>query len=352
MKTRDGYAEPRSPFNDVSAVQTWDTWFRWREDGQLRDLTIEDTWDRVASALAAGPARPPAYKQHLFEAFAAWQLLVDERVIATAGTQTPQWRGNDLRAVLNAASFVRTRGSPSASFDFALFEDIAALAVHALDDAARLTRENGKMPQTRVGVVGVGNALERLGLRYDSDLGRTQAANMAQAVAQGCLAGSIALARDRGARAQCDAGWTALARRRGYHPELIEAAQQYGLHQQQLTAITSQPRLVSFANGVADAIDPLCETGSPRADRTTNASHRTFAPDISLSARAAVPADVAAQLQMRAAVQPWIDERISYPVCLTHVPEAAELAQWNVLACELGQAPLSWRYPPCTCRGT
>src|SRR5947208_17040636 len=99
---------PASPFLNTQAVETWDTWFRWREGGQLRDLTIESTWQRVATALAASraSARRPGYKRRLLDAFGAWHLLLDERVLATAATSSPQWRSNDLAAVLNIASFV------------------------------------------------------------------------------------------------------------------------------------------------------------------------------------------------------------------------------------------------------
>ena len=41
-----------SPFLDPVAVEAWDAWFRWREDGQLRDISVEATWERVAGALA------------------------------------------------------------------------------------------------------------------------------------------------------------------------------------------------------------------------------------------------------------------------------------------------------------
>jgi ribonucleoside-diphosphate reductase alpha chain len=37
-----------SAFTLLSAVEIWDAAFRWREQGQLRDLTIDDTWARVA----------------------------------------------------------------------------------------------------------------------------------------------------------------------------------------------------------------------------------------------------------------------------------------------------------------
>ena len=39
-----------SPFVSPVAVEAWDTWFRWRENGTLHDDTVDATWRRVASA--------------------------------------------------------------------------------------------------------------------------------------------------------------------------------------------------------------------------------------------------------------------------------------------------------------
>jgi ribonucleoside-diphosphate reductase alpha chain len=335
-----------TPFLNTPAVETWDTWFRWRADGQLRDLTIDDTWERTASALAAALTRPAAYKHRLLDAFAAWQLLPDERVIATAGTTAPQWNADNLAAVLNAASFVRAPGLRHASFDYAHFEEVAALAMHALDDAAMLVAGHtlGAMPQTRVGLIGLSDALALLGLDYDSHEARTHAANVVQALVRGCLAGSIALARDRGERFRCGKKWEELAHRRGYPSALIAGAQRHGLRQREFTAITSQPRLAAFANGVADALDPLPGVLCTQADSYAIAVSQRQRGVIDAAVVPGVRACVSAQLRLRAAVQPWIDEPIDYPLNLDRPPSAAEIGSWNALARELGLGPLSWRF--------
>ena len=141
-----------SPFLNTRAVETWDTWIRGREHGRLRDLTIEYTWERVAGALATtrGAASRPGYQRRLFDAFCNWQLILDERVLATAATSTPRWLADDLSAVLNIASFVRAPGMPHASIDHALIEEVAALAVFALDDADQLTLRADATPRDRL----------------------------------------------------------------------------------------------------------------------------------------------------------------------------------------------------------
>ena len=338
-----GSEAPMTPFLNTLAVETWDTWFRWRDDGQLRDITIDDTWQRVAAALAGGPAQPAGYHHRLIDAFAAWRLLLDERIIATAGTAAPQWRADNLRAVLNAAVFVRAPGLPHASFDHAQFEEVAALALHALDDAVALADDDSwPDPQVRVGVIGVGDALTLLNLDYDSDGGRAKAANIARSLACGCLAGTIALAQDRGARAQCAPVWGESMHQRGYPRELIDGALRHGLRQRELTAITSQPRLAAFANGVADALDPLPEVVC--ADSYTSSVGRRARGTAGATAVRAVHTCVDAQLRLRAAVQPWIDERIAYPLNLEGAPSAPEISAWNALARTLDLGPLTWRF--------
>lgn len=324
--TSIGGMEPLSPFRNTLAVETWDTWFRWREGGRLRDVTIDDTWERVAFTLTASPAHAPDFKQRLLDAFASWHLLPDERLLMRAGVVAPPWEAGDLHAVLNAASFVRVSTAKPASFDHAHYANIAALAVRALESAADLyTGHAREAPRTRIGIIGLGDALALLDLDYDSDAARAQAANIALALAQGCTAGSIALARERGAQVRCDARWIEQARRRGYRRDLIEAAVEHGLRHGRLTAIVSQPRLAALANGVADALDPV-------SDYSTNA------------ADVARPADVSAQLRMRASIQPLIDEPIDYPVSIDREPNAADMAAWNALARQLGLAPPRWRH--------
>ena len=325
-----------SPFRDARAVETWDTWFRWREAGQLRDLTIEDTWERVASALAAHAAHAPSYKQSLVDAFVHWHLLLDERLLMHAGTAARQ-RGGGLHAVLNAASFVRTGTTGNAHFDRAHFEAVAELAVQALDDAANLAaRTPGPAPCTRVGLIGLGDALAVLGIEYDSDAGRTQAADIAKALAQGSLAGSIKLARERGARTRCGTAWRARARQRGYRPDLVEAAVAHGLRQGLHTAITSQPRLALFANAASDALDPATATD------TEDGPCAHGKPD-GIPPHGALAAGVTAQLRLRAAMQPLIDEPIVYPVSIDREPDACDTQAWNEHARQLDLAPPTWR---------
>ena len=330
-------------FLNTQAVETWDTWFRWRERGQLRDLTIESTWQRVATCLTSQTPRGgrAEYQRRLLDAFGNWQLLPDRRVIATAGTPRHAWRPDDLVAVLNAVRFVRSPGLPRATLDTDRIEDVAALAVYALDDAAALVGSDDGQAQLQVGVVGLGEALAQLGVAYDSAEGRAYARLVAKKLCSGSLAGAVARARDRGARARCDEAWRQRAIARDLPLELIDAAQRYGLRCAQLTAITSQPQLAALANDVADAIDPARDESCP-SDACTRRPDRRVAR-AGLASRLAPDAAVPAQLQMRAAMQPWIDAPIAYPLLSAADPDGAAARVWSELARELKLAPLTWR---------
>ena len=55
-------------------------------DGTPVDLTIEDTWRRVARALAAGETEPARWEQPFYEALRDFRFLPAGRILAGAGT--------------------------------------------------------------------------------------------------------------------------------------------------------------------------------------------------------------------------------------------------------------------------
>jgi ribonucleoside-diphosphate reductase alpha chain len=341
-----------SPFIDLAAVEAWDAWFRSREQGDLRDLSIEDTWRRVSVALASvEPVGDTATWQVRFmDALASWRLLPDQRLLADAGTGRITWRDDSLHATVNAASFVPVERAAASAPDLVAIADCAALAVRALDNAALMTGID--TPHLRIGMIGVADALALLGLHYDSDPGRKQAAAMAQALAEGCLRGSTMLAAERGSCGHEPHAFIARARLRGLPQELLDAVVRHGVRHTPLTAITPQPRLALLANDVADAIDPLkgrnhlVVISAPDGQRTVMHSSG-YALNI-LHAGEIEPEDMPdmswmAQIKMRAALQPWMDESIDYPLLATNDLGEAQRLEARKLAAshELGEP--TWR---------
>jgi ribonucleoside-diphosphate reductase alpha chain len=350
-----------SPFVDAAAVEAWDAWFRWRDRDQLHDLSVDATIARVAHALAAAePAdAAAAFEKRLIDACGAWHLLLDERVLATAGTDRARWPGDQLVAVLNAALFVRCRFTGSARFDHVAFADMAALAVHALDNAMRLApqRGDGDGAHLRIGVIGLADALAFLRLAYDSPSGRVEARSVARSLAEGCYRGTVRLACDCGAvrHALDDARLQPMLEATSL--DLARDASRYGLRHQQLTAVTSQRRLALLANNVTDALDPLrgadhvLTIGEAETSRHVRSSGYAITIGRDLFATHAVPATAyetlarvpaTAQIELRGAMQPWIDCPISYPIAVTQLPDLKQQKEHALLASAYRLGALSW----------
>ena len=309
----------QSPFLTADAVTAWDTWFRWREDGRLRDRSVDATWLRVAEALSATePAHALRWTGRFFDAQSRWQLLLDERLLAQAGTgrSTPL---ADPVAIVNPAMFVASAFSADARFDLDAFRNVAGLAVRALDNLRiRDERIPRTLPHLRIGMVGLADALVLLGKRYDRASGRVMAGEIARALAEGCLLGSLRLARERGAVSGADPAQLQRAHPFPVPADLLAEAARCGVRHGRLTAISSQPRLSMFANDVANALDPIDGAATtPHGARRVPyvvAVVRGARPSGALPADA-IPACVSlsAQIQLRGAVQPWIDSPIDYP---------------------------------------
>ena len=81
---------PRSPMHERIAPisrQIWNDKYRLKApDSTPVDLSIEDTWRRIASALAAVEAEPNAWEQRFYEALENFRFLPAGRIVSGAGT--------------------------------------------------------------------------------------------------------------------------------------------------------------------------------------------------------------------------------------------------------------------------
>jgi ribonucleoside-diphosphate reductase alpha chain len=69
------------------ARHIWDTKYRFRHDREIYDRTIEDTWRRIARALASIERTDPAnWEQHFYDALEGFKFLPGGRIQAGAGT--------------------------------------------------------------------------------------------------------------------------------------------------------------------------------------------------------------------------------------------------------------------------
>lgn len=341
-----------SPFIEPVAVEAWDAWVRWREGAHVHDVSIEDTWQRVAGALAM--AEPPLaqarWRARFLEQLARWQVLPDIRLLAAAGTGSVAWTGDNLHATLNASVFVHAGSSPRAQIDFAAVAAGAGIAVRMLDNAALLT---GSAPtRLQVGLAGVADAAALLGLAYDSDDARSQAGLLARALAAGCVEASLRLAHERGAHVPGVS--TGLASLRAATPEVLHGVRRRGLRHAALTATTSQRRVALLANDVADALDPLQEAdhrytlaapGDTRAVNSSGYARRMLRNQGAAEHLRQPPASRLwqAQVALRAAVQPWMDSPIDYPLVLAREPSREDTEAMPREAAMRGLRVPGWR---------
>ncbi|MBC7156270.1 MAG: ribonucleoside-diphosphate reductase, adenosylcobalamin-dependent, partial [Rhodobacteraceae bacterium] len=76
-----------SRFAAPIAEQIWDMKYRLKaEDGTPLDASIEDTWRRIARALAAVEADPAAWEGRFYDALEDFRFLPAGRIVAGAGT--------------------------------------------------------------------------------------------------------------------------------------------------------------------------------------------------------------------------------------------------------------------------
>ncbi len=76
-------------FHEPVSWQIWDAKYRYREGTQLRDQTIEDTWRRVAQAVAAAePETERArWAERFYRVLYGFKFLPGGRILAGAGTR-------------------------------------------------------------------------------------------------------------------------------------------------------------------------------------------------------------------------------------------------------------------------
>ncbi len=77
-----------SRFAAPIADQIWDMKYRFKEaDGTPIDVTVEDSWKRIAGALAAPEADPSAWSAKFYDALEDFKYLPAGRITAGAGTE-------------------------------------------------------------------------------------------------------------------------------------------------------------------------------------------------------------------------------------------------------------------------
>jgi ribonucleoside-diphosphate reductase alpha chain len=75
-------------FTTAISQHVWDTKYRWRDEDTVYDHSIQDTWRRIARALASVEStRKAHWEEQFYQALSGFKFLPAGRIMAGAGTQ-------------------------------------------------------------------------------------------------------------------------------------------------------------------------------------------------------------------------------------------------------------------------
>jgi ribonucleoside-diphosphate reductase alpha chain len=233
---------------------------------------------------------------------------------------------------------VRDAFSDAAGFDFDALQSLAGVGVRMLDDVLDATP--WPLPQQQaearakrrigLGILGLGDALVMLGLRYDSAAARDMAQAIARALRDAAYCASIALAAEKGRFELFDVRLleSPFARRLPAH--LRDEIRRVGLRNSHLLSIAPTGTIsLAFADNASNGIEPAYAWSYQRRKRTAagsfeaidvedhayrlfRAMHRDAALPPAFVSALEIPASEHAS--MVAAVQPYVDSGISKTV--------------------------------------
>lgn len=236
---------------------------------------------------------------------------------------------------INLTQFINKPFSREAVVDTVAIAATVTLAVRLMDNiisASRfpLTQQQQQAQDSRrigLGVTGLADALIMLGLRYDGDDGRRQAANIMRMICQHAYRASTDLAIERGSFSVFDSDSYLASEFIQSLPDDIRAAiKKQGIRNSHLIAIAPAGTISLLANNVSSGIEPVYDFSYSRKIRKAGGEEtsyhlidfacqewrqcKNYKPFPGTFVRAW---DVSPQahLQMQAAIQPYVDSSIS-----------------------------------------
>ena len=265
---------------------------------------------------------------------------------------------------INLTKFVNDPFGEQASFDFDKFRDVSKVSTRALDNVLDATLwplqeqavEAANKRRIGLGFTGLGNTLTMLGLRYDSDAGRSMAADIARTMRDAAYEASAQLAQEKGAFPLFDAEkFLASPHCASRLPESLKSEiRASGIRNSHLLSIAPTGTIsLAFASNASGGIEPTFSWTYVRKKRMPDGTRQEYAvedyayrlyrrmggnerdlPDAFVSAMQMSARD---HMRMSATVQPYIDAAISKTV---NVPEDYPFEEFKSLYLEAWHAGL------------
>lgn len=251
----------------------------------------------------------------------------------------PPYGACDLGS-FNLTAFVAAPFTAQASFDWPALRRLVPLAVRMLDNVYEISAFPLPAQQAvgqgarrlGLGLMGLGDALVMLGLRYDSAAGRHFAARVMGEICHGAYRASVALANEKGPCAAFSAKPYLQAPFIAALPQDIrDGIAAFGIRNSHLTAIAPTGSISLLANNVSSGLEPIFAPSYDRrlrggeTDRVmTLHSHSVLAyrrlsgdvTGVPPAFRASSEVSAIAQLQMQAELQRYVDNAIAKTVNL------------------------------------
>ena len=262
---------------------------------------------------------------------------------------------------LNLTTFVVDAFGSAAHIDAAAIAEAARVAVRFLDDVIDISRfpllrQDEQVQRSRrigLGVTGLADALAMLGLRYDSEPARVEAADIMRTIRDAAYEASIELARERGVFPAYEAEQYCARPFIRSLPEVLQAALlHHGIRNSHLLAIAPAGTISLLAHNVSSGIEPMFGIQAQRRVLGRDGTQRSFQPtdhayaawrarnsgqvdlpDYFVDAEAIAPRD---HLLMQAALQPFVDGAISKTITLGHDCSRAQVTETLESAYDLG----------------
>jgi ribonucleoside-diphosphate reductase alpha chain len=265
---------------------------------------------------------------------------------------------------INLTKFVNNPFGEQASFDFDKFRDVSRVSTRALDNVLDATLwplqeqadEASNKRRIGLGFTGLGNALTMLGLRYDSDAGRSMAADIARTMRDSAYEASAELAQEKGAFPLFDAEkFLASPHCASRLPEQLKSGiRANGIRNSHLLSIAPTGTIsLAFASNASGGIEPTFSWTYVRKKRMPDGTKQEYAVedyayrlyrrmggnerDLPSAFVSAMQMPARDHMRMSATVQPYIDAAISKTV---NVPEDYPFEEFKSLYLEAWHAGL------------